>query len=107
MRCLETKAQIDPMVCTTRVGLHYKSIKPTLLKVEYVCCEWPLASKVNVAEELHAVAKENKARTIIGLQGELCPVMLKVKPLIEQDNRVENVMSSSVVAAAGSEWVTG
>lgn len=38
MRCLETKPQIDPMVCTTRVGLHYKAIKPTLLRLQSRKC---------------------------------------------------------------------
>ena len=94
-------------------GLHYQGrfalqgYQTNSFEREYVYCEWPLASKVKVAEELHAVAKENKTRTIIGLQGELCPVTLKIKPLIEQDNKVENVISSYVVAAAGSEWATG
>ena len=60
MKCLGTKAQIVPVVCTTRVGLHYKAIKPTLLKGKYVYCEWLLASKVKVAEELHAVVKEKQ-----------------------------------------------
>lgn len=38
--------------------MHYDTIKPSLLKGKDVYCEWPLASNVEHAEELYALAKE-------------------------------------------------
>ncbi|KAF6228331.1 hypothetical protein HO133_008061 [Letharia lupina] len=57
---------------------------------------------VDGAEELDALAKENNARTMIGLQGELSPLILKVKSLIEQENKIGKVLSSSIIAAGGT-----
>ncbi len=57
---------------------------------------------MKAAEELNALAKENNARTIIGLQGELSPMILKLKSLIEQQNKIGKVLSSSVIAAGGT-----
>ncbi|MCJ1460292.1 transcription regulator gal80 [Mycoblastus sanguinarius] len=72
---------------TTRVDVQHETIKPSLMKGKNVYCEWPLASDLKEAEELDALAKEKNVRTIIGLQGELSPIVLKAKSLIEQDNR--------------------
>ena len=94
--------QVDLVVCTTRVDLHYDTIKPSLVKGKDVYCEWPLASNVENAEELYALAKENNTRTIIGLQGQLSPIVLKVKSLIEQENKIGRVLSSSIFAAGGT-----
>ena len=99
--------QVDLVVCTTRVDLHYETIKPSLLKGKDVYCEWPLASNVTAAEELHALAKENSARTIVGLQGELSPMILKLRSLIEQDNKIGKILSSSVAAAGGTRMRDG
>ena len=94
--------QVDLVVCTTRVDLHYDTIKPSLVKGKDVYCEWPLASNVEHAEELYALAKEKNARTMIGLQGQLSPIVLKVKFLIEQENKIGRVLSSSIIAAGGT-----
>ena len=94
--------QVDLVVCTTRVDLHYDSIKPSLVKGKDVYCEWPLASNVEHAEDLYALAKETNARTIIGLQGQLSPIVLKIKSLIEQENKIGRVLSSSIIAAGGT-----
>ena len=62
-----------------------------------------MASNLKAAEELYALAKQNNARTIVGLQGELSPMILKVRSLIEQDNKIGKILSSSVVAAGGTK----
>ena len=89
------------MVCNTRVDIHYEVIKPSLMKGKSVYCEWPIASNLTQAEELQALAKKHNARTMIGLQGELAPVVLKVKSLIEED-KIGKVLSSTVVTAGGT-----
>ena len=82
--------------------MHYDTIKPSLVKGKDVFCEWPLASNVEHAEELYALAKETNARTMIGLQGQLSPIVLKIKSLIEQENKIGRVLSSSIIAAGGT-----
>lgn len=62
---------------------------------------------MKAAEELHALAKENNARTIVGLQGELSPMILKVRSLIQEDDKIGSILSSSVVAAGGTRLRDG
>lgn len=57
---------------------------------------------MKAAEELDALARANNARTIIGLQGDLSPIILKVKSMIEEEDKIGNVLSSSVIAAGGT-----
>ena len=91
--------QIDLVVCNTRVDVHYELIKPSLMKGKSVYCEWPLASNLTDAKELQALAEKHRARTMVGLQGELTPIVLKVKSLIEEEDKIGKVLSSTVVAA--------
>ena len=60
-----------------------------------------MAANVEAARDLCSVAKEKGARTMIGLQGQLTPIMLKLKSLIEED-RIGKVLSSSVLAFGGT-----
>lgn len=96
------RTQVDLIVCNTRVDVHYETIKPSLAKGKDVYWEWPLASTLADAEELNAIAKNNNARTMIGLQGELSPLILKIKSLIEHENKIGKVLSSSVIASGGT-----
>ncbi|KAK4693308.1 hypothetical protein P7C71_g4065, partial [Lecanoromycetidae sp. Uapishka_2] len=100
---LANDQEIDLIVCTTRVDVHYQTIKPSLERGKDVYCEWPLASTLTDAEELNALARKSNAKTIIGLQGELSPIILKVKSLIERENRIGKVLSSSVIASEGTK----
>ena len=88
-------------MCNTRVDVHYEVIKPSLVKGKNVYCEWPLASNVKDAEELYTLAKEHNAQTMIGLQGELTPIILKLKSLIDE-GKIGKVLSSTVVTAGGT-----
>ena len=94
--------QIDLVVCNTRVDVHYEIIKPSLMKGKSVYCEWPLASNLTDAEELQGLAKKHHARTMVGLQGELTPIVLKVKSLIEEEDKIGKVLSSTVITAGGT-----
>lgn len=89
-------------MCTTRVDVHYEVIKPSLMKGKSVYCEWPFASNLTEAEELQGLAKKHNARTMVGLQGELTPIVLKVKSLVEEEDKIGKVLSSTVVTAGGT-----
>ena len=61
-----------------------------------------MAANLQAAQELNSIAKERNTKTIIGLQGQLSPTILKLKSLIEQENRIGKVLSSSILAFGGT-----
>ena len=61
-----------------------------------------VASNLKAAQELASIAKASGSRTIVGLQGQLTPIILRLKSLIEREDRVGNVLSSSVQVFGGT-----
>ena len=88
------------MVCSTRVDKHYKTIKPSVEAGKDVYVEWPLGANVHQADELTSLANEKGAKTIIGLQGRLSPICLRMKEILES-GQIGKVLSSSVTASSG------
>lgn len=88
---------IDLVVCTTRVDVHYDTIKPSIEAGKSVYVEWPLAENVHRASELAALAKKTQAPTFVGLQGRVAPVILKMKEVLESGT-IGKVLSSDVQA---------
>lgn len=93
--------QIDLVVCSTRVDTHYKTIKPSIEAGKDVFVEWPLASNVREAEELAALANDKGVKTMVGLQGRVSPVYLRVKDLV-QEGKIGKVLSSSITLSGGT-----
>ena len=87
-------------MCSVRVDAHYKTIKPSIEAGKDVYVEWPLASNLQEAEELNALAKDKGIRTMISLQGQLSPITLKVKSVIEE-GIIGKVLSITVSASEG------
>lgn len=52
-------------------------------------------------QELAALAKDKGVRAVVGLQGRVSPVVLKIKSLLEQGT-IGKVLSSSISAAGGT-----
>ena len=96
------KAQVDLVVCNTRVDVHEEVIKPSLIKGKDVYCEWPLSSTADNAAELSSLAKRTNANTIIGLQREKSPLVQRIKGLIEQENKIGKVLSSAISVYGGT-----
>lgn len=88
---------IDLVVCTTRVDVHYDTIKPSIEAGKAVFVEWPLAENAVRAEELADLAKQSGSPTIIGLQARVAPSIVKLKAILA-DGSSGRVMSSSVQA---------
>ena len=95
---LAADSNVDLVVCTTRVDVHYDTIKPSVAAGKDVFVEWPLAENAQRAAELAAVARQKGGRTVVGLQARVAPVVLKVGSLL-QSGVVGNVVSSDVTAA--------
>ena len=97
-QALAADSNVDLVVCTTRVDVHYDTIKPSIAAGKDVFVEWPLAENLQRAAELAAVARQNGGRTVVGLQGRNAPVVQKVVSLL-QSGAVGTVLSSEVSAA--------
>ena len=64
--------------------------------------EWPLGSNVREAKELDSLTRENRVKNMVGLQGRVSPLILKVKSLIT-DQSIGKVLSSTIVAWGGTK----
>lgn len=94
---LAADEDIDLVVCTTRVDVHYDTIKPSIQAGKAVFVEWPLAENVIRAEELASLAYQSGSQTIIGLQARVSPAVVKLKAIL-QGGSMGKVLSSSVQA---------
>lgn len=92
---------VDLVVCCTRVDTHYALIKPSIESGKAAFVEWPLTHDVECSRELAALAAEKGARTMVGLQGRVAPVILKMKELLHS-GKFGSVLSSEVRAFGGT-----
>ncbi|KAI0393434.1 oxidoreductase family protein [Xylariaceae sp. FL0594] len=93
---LAADPDVDLVVCNTRVDTHLATTAPSLRKGKAVYIEWPLAESYDAAVgELDA--RVDDAASIIGLQGRVSPVALKLKEVL-RSGRIGKVLSSDVRA---------
>ncbi|KAK7007832.1 oxidoreductase family protein [Favolaschia claudopus] len=97
---LAADPNVDLVVCSTRVDVHYETIRPALEAGKMVYCEWPLAQDLQHVRDLVEISRSKQLRTMIGVQGRVAPAVLKVKELIES-GRIGDVVSVEVRAAGG------
>ncbi|KAF3765697.1 NAD(P)-binding protein [Cryphonectria parasitica EP155] len=98
---LASDPHVDLVVCCTRVDTHYDLAKPSVDAGKHVFVEWPLTHDVERSRELADAAAERGLHTMVGLQGRLTPVFLKIKELI-QGGSLGKVLSSEVRAFGGT-----
>lgn len=96
---LAADPEIDLLVCTTRVDVHYDAIKPSIEAGKAVFVEWPLAENASRAQELQSLAQHSGSRTLVGLQARVAPSVLKVKQIL-QSGELGKVLSSNAYAYA-------
>ncbi|KAK4495050.1 hypothetical protein PRZ48_013377 [Zasmidium cellare] len=94
---LAADPDIDLVVNTTRVDVHYDTIKPSIEAGKSVFIEYPIAENTQRAKELAEQAKGKNVANIVGLQARVAPAVLKVKEIIES-GEIAKVLSSSVQA---------
>ncbi|KAI1452402.1 NAD(P)-binding protein [Annulohypoxylon moriforme] len=90
---LALDTNVDLVVCCTRVDTHSSSTGPSLRAGKAVFIEWPLAQDYEEAVAL--TGKERLDNTIIGLQGRVSPIVLKLKEILKS-GRVGQVFSSDI-----------
>ncbi|KAH6640153.1 hypothetical protein F5144DRAFT_559524 [Chaetomium tenue] len=97
---LAADAEVDLVVCNTRVDKHYETVLASVQAGKDVFVEWPLAQDVEHARGLAEAARVGGGRTVVGLQGGLAAPTLKVKALLEE-GRIGRVLSSEVRVFGG------
>ncbi|MCJ1390860.1 hypothetical protein MMC18_003721 [Xylographa bjoerkii] len=98
---LAADPDIDLVVCNVRVDRHYEVVRPNVEAGKAVFCEWPLAQDFEHVRNIVSLAREKGGRTMIGTQGRVAPVLLKLREVLEQ-GRIGKILSSEVRAAGGS-----
>jgi predicted dehydrogenase len=90
--------EVDMIVLSVRVGMHYVLAKPVLIAGKDVFVEWPLGASTAEAEELTKLAESKGVKTIVGLQARASPIVVKIRELI-QSGKIGKVLSSTVVGS--------
>jgi len=93
---MAASSDVDLVVCCVRVDRHYDAIKPAIEAGKDCFVEWPLASNSEQAKGLLQLAERKGVKTMIGLQGQMSPVISRVKEIIEKDKSIGRVVSSQI-----------
>ncbi len=96
--CIEEMAssdEVDLIVVTVRVPLHYNAVKTILSHGKHVYCEWPLGRTLAEAEELAALARGRSLVAVAGTQARVSVALRKVADLIKND-LIGSILSSSI-----------
>jgi predicted dehydrogenase len=81
---LNADAEVEAVAVAVRVPAHYQLTKNAIEAGKHVFCEWPLGANTREAEELAALARKKKVRTMVGLQRRASPAYLYMRELIQQ-----------------------
>ncbi|KAL9114406.1 MAG: hypothetical protein Q9227_001487 [Pyrenula ochraceoflavens] len=76
---LAADPDVDVVVVSARVDLHYQLAKPCVQAGKDVLCEWPLGANSGQAKELAEMARKKGVKTGIILQGHWSGIMQKFK----------------------------
>lgn len=97
---LAADAEVDLVVCNTRVDTHFDAVLPSVRAGKDVFVEWPLAHDAAHARQLADEAARAGGRGVVGLQGGLGPLARKVRALLEE-GRIGKVVSSELRVFGG------
>ncbi|KAL7796752.1 hypothetical protein V8C37DRAFT_371351 [Trichoderma ceciliae] len=100
-QALADDKDVDLVVVSTRVDVHYSTALPSVKAGKSVFVEWPLAHDVAHARELVDAARASGGRTLVGHQGREAPPVVKLRQVLEQGN-IGKVLSSEIRAHGGS-----
>jgi predicted dehydrogenase len=98
---LAADADVDLVVCNTRVDNHFDTVLPSVKAGKDVFVEWPLAHDTHHARVLAEEIKKAGGRGIVGLQGGAAPVAVKLRQLLEE-GRIGKVLSSELRVFGGT-----
>ena len=97
---LAADADVDLVVCTTRVDKHYETVLASVEKGRDVFVEWPLAQDAAHARLLADGVRKAGSRAVVGLQGLKAPLVGALKRVLEE-GRIGKVVSSELRVFGG------
>ncbi|MDQ1480453.1 MAG: hypothetical protein QOI44_1314, partial [Actinomycetota bacterium] len=93
---LVSRSDIDVVVVTVKVPHHHELVSAALTAGKAVYCEWPLGRDLDDARAIAQLAREQRARTVVGLQARQAPAIEFVHELLG-DGYVGEVLSTTMV----------
>ncbi|CAK5265992.1 unnamed protein product [Mycena citricolor] len=98
---LAADADVQLVVCCTRVDKHFGTVLASVKAGKDAFVEWPLAHDVQHAKQLADAAKAAGGRTMVGFQGRVGSLPLKLKEIIEE-GRIGKVLSTELRVSGGT-----
>ena len=86
---------IDLVAVCVRAPLHHRMVMAALEAGKHVVCEWPLGANLAEAEEMASLAKSKGVHSMVGLQANGDPALLRLKELVAE-GYVGEVLSCSM-----------
>ncbi|MBI3044640.1 MAG: Gfo/Idh/MocA family oxidoreductase [Betaproteobacteria bacterium] len=96
VKALGKDPQVEAALVAVRVPAHYALSKSVLEAGKHCYCEWPLGANTKEAEELAALARKLKLKTMVGLQRRASPAYLYMRELIK-DGYVGEVLTVNMM----------
>src|SRR2546426_10727991 len=81
---LVNSADVDVVAITVKVPHHFELASAALGAGKAVYCEWPLGNGLQEAEKLAALAKQQRALAVAGLQARAAPAGGSVRDLVRR-----------------------
>ena len=75
---------LDLISVSVRVTLHHEMVMAALAAGKHVFCEWPLGRNLAEAKEMAGAALGQNLRSMVGLQAQGDPVLLRLKELLQE-----------------------
>lgn len=75
---------IDLVVVSVKVPIHYELVMPSLRAGKPVFCEWPLGANLAEAEAMAGLARERGLHTMVGLQARSDPTLSYARELVAE-----------------------
>jgi predicted dehydrogenase len=91
-----TQSDVDLVAVTVKVPHHRELVSAALAAGKAVYCEWPLGRDLDDARAMAALAAEQGARSVVGLQGRQASAIEFVQDLLG-DGYVGEVLSTTMV----------
>jgi predicted dehydrogenase len=83
-KTMNADPQVEATLVAVRVPKHYELTKNALEAGKHVYCEWPLGANLRETEDLAALARKMKVRTMVGLQRRASPAYMRMRELVQE-----------------------
>ncbi len=98
--------EIDLVAVSVRVPGHRELVLKALQAGKTTFCEWPLGRNLAEAEEMAALARERRLRTIVGLQGRSDPAIMYARDQLAK-GEIGEVLAANLSVSGGAQLQRG